>query len=306
MTIAKNADRGVSGKKLRAKRSSKAQVRRFTRSRFGTFVYMVFICVMGLFSILPLIYSISTSFKPLDELLIFPPRFFVHRPTVDNYRVLPSLFSNLSVPLSRYVFNSLFISTIATLAHVFISSMAAFVLSKSKKRWCHTAFMIIQFSLMFNAYTLAVPRYLVYSGMGIINTYWVYILPAIPSALGVFLIKQYMDSFVPDSLLEAAMIDGSGFASTYLRIVMPIIKPAWLTAILFAFQSIWSTQYQGTIFSESLKILPTVMGQITAGGIARSGSAMAVTVLLMIPPVLVYLISQSNIVETMSSSGIKG
>ena len=102
------------------------------------------------------------------------------------------------------------------------------------------------------------------------------------------------------------MIDGSGFASTYLQIVMPIIKPAWLTVILFSFQSIWSTQYQGTIFSENLKILPTIMGQITAGGIARSGSAMAVTVLLMIPPVLVYLISQSNIVETMSSSGIKG
>lgn len=306
MSNAIAADRGASGKKLRAKRTSRAQIKRYTRSSFGTAVYMIFICGMGLFSVLPLIYSIATSFKPLDELLIFPPRFLVHRPTLENYRVLPTLLSNLSVPLSRYIFNSLFISTLTTLAHVAISSMAAYVLSKSRKRWANAAFLIIQFSLMFNAYTLAVPRYLVYSGMNLINTYWVYILPQIPSALSVFLIKQYIDSFVPDTLLEAAMIDGSGFGRTYWQIVMPIIKPAWLTSILFAFQAIWSTQPQGAIFSENLKILPTVMGQITAGGIARSGTAMAVTVLLMIPPILVYLISQSNIAETMSSSGIKG
>lgn len=306
MAVTNSLEQQAKIKKLRSKRTSRAQVRRFTRSRVGTAFYLIFLCAMGLFSILPLIYSISTSFKPLDELLLFPPRFFVRRVTFDNYKVIPSLLSNLSVPLSRYIFNSLFISTVATVAHVIISSMAAFVLSKSHKRWSEIAFIIIQFSLMFNAYTLAVPRYLVYSNLGIINTYWVYILPAIPSALGVFLMKQYMDSFVPDTLLEAAMIDGSGFARTYFKIVMPIVKPAWLTLTLFAFRDIWATQHSGTIFSENLKILPTVMGQITAGGIARSGSAMAVTVILMIPPILVYMISQSNIVETMSSSGIKG
>ena len=142
--------------------------------------------------------------------------------------------------------------------------------------------------------------------MGIIDTYWVEILPHLASTLGVFLMKQYIDGYVPDSLLEAAHIDGAGNFRTFFRIVLPVIKPAFLTVILFAFRDIWAAIPEGTIFTEELKTLPMIMSQITAGGIARNGSAMAVTVIMMIPPILVYLVSQSNVVESMSSAGIKG
>ena len=303
-----NSQKKTLRQKIRSlkKPSKKMNVKRFTRSRSGTFFYFAFITLAGLFSMLPLIYSVVTSLKPLDELLIFPPKFFVRRPTLENYVALPGLLSNLKVPLSRYIFNSLFVSIVATGFYVFISAMAAYILSKSKIKRKNVLFTIVQFALLFNAYVLSVPRYLIFSKLNIIDTYWVEILPHLASTLGVFLMKQYIDGYVPDSLLEAAHIDGAGNFRTFFGIVIPVIKPVFLTVILFAFRDIWASIPDGTIFTENLKTLPMIMTQITAGGIARSGSAMAVTVIMMIPPILVYLISQSNVVESMSSAGIKG
>lgn len=283
-----------------------AQYKRFTRSRAGNVVYFSFLFLMGLFSMLPLVYCICTAFKPLDELLIFPPRFFVSRPTLANFTVLPTLLEKMRIPFSRYMFNSIFISIVSTFLNIFVSSMAAFTLSKSKLKFRNAFFWIVQFSLLYNGTTLGVPQYLIFSKMGIIDTYWVYILPAIPSSMGAFLIKQYVDSGVPDTIMEAARIDGANVFVIYWRIIMPMIKPAWMTQLLFSFQGIWSiTPTAGTVFSEKLKTLPYVMGSVSAGGTARSGAAMACTVLLMLPPILVYFVSQSNVMETMGSAGIK-
>lgn len=279
--------------------------KRFTRSTAGNVFAFGGLMLMGLFTILPMIYSVVTSLKPLEELMIFPPRFIVTRPTIQNYTELPNIISSLSVPLSRYIFNSLFVSVFTTVLHIIVASMAAFVISKGKFRGLGVIFWIIQFSLLYNTYTLAVPQYLIFSKLGMVDTYWIYILPYLPSTMGVFLIKQYMDGSVPDALIEAAYIDGANDLQIFWRIVMPISKPAWLTLCLFAFRDLWSMQPAGTIFTEELKMLPNVMSTIISGGIARSGSAMAATVLLMIPPIIVYLISQSNVMETMSSAGIK-
>ena len=283
-----------------------AQNKRFTRSRAGNVVYFSFLFLMGLFSMLPLVYCICTAFKPLDELLIFPPRFFVSRPTLANFTVLPTLLEKMRIPFSRYMFNSIFISIVSTFLNIFVSSMAAFTLSKSKLKFRNAFFWIVQFSLLYNGTTLGVPQYLIFSKLGIIDTYWVYILPVIPSSMGAFLIKQYVDSGVPDTIMEAARIDGANVFVIYWRIIMPMIKPAWMTQLLFSFQGIWSiTPTAGTVFSENLKTLPYVMGSVSAGGTARSGAAMACTVLLMLPPILVYFVSQSNVMETMGSAGIK-
>ena len=289
----------------RRRRSSQMQAKRYTRTKVGNFFYFFFIIAAGCISILPLVYCICTSLKPLDEILIFPPRFFVHRPTTANYAAIPGLLSNLRVPLSRYIFNSLFSTVTCTFLYVVVASMAAFVLCKSKIKYKGVIFYIVQFSLLFNAYTLAVPQYLIFTWTNIIDTYWAYILPHFASTMGVFLMKQYMQGALPNALLEAAKIDGAGYYRIFWTIVMPIVKPMWLTLTLFTFRDVWAHVPSGTIFSETLKTLPTIMSQITAGGIARSGSAMAVTCILMIPPILVYLISQSNVMESMSSAGIK-
>ncbi len=282
-----------------------AQYRRYTRSKAGNVAYFTILILAGLFTVLPLLYCVVTSFKPLDELLVFPPRFFVIKPTVANYKSLPSLLSSLSVPVSRYFFNSIFIAIAGTFLHIIAASMAAFTFSKSKLRGRKIYFTIVQTMLLYNAVTLGVPQYFIFSKMHLIDTYWIYILPAIPSAVGCFLMKQFMDVSVPDALMEAARIDGAGVVLMYWKIIMPILKPAWMTMVLFSFQGMWTIIPSGTIFSEELKTLPYVMSSIAAGGIARSGSAMAVTVILMIPPIIVFMVSQSNVMETMSSSGIK-
>ena len=292
-------------KRLRLRVAKKKSYKRFTRSTAANVFFVGMLLLAGLFMVLPLIYSIVTSFKPLDELLAFPPKFFVTRPTIHNYAVLPSLLDNLQVPFSRYAFNSLFISVAITVGHVLVAGMAAFTLSFCKNKWISAVFWGVQVALLFNGYTLGIPQYLIFAKLGIIDTYWVYILPALQSTTGVFLMKQYMDVSVPKALMEAALLDGAGYYRIFWTLVMPLVKPAWLTLTLFAFRDAWALQPGGTIFSESLKTLPVAMNQIAASGISRSGSVMAATVLLMIPPIAVYLVSQSNVMETMSSAGMK-
>lgn len=288
------------------RRYIKSQTRRYTRSRMGNILLFLLLLAAGIFTILPMAYSVATSFKPLEELKLFPPTLItVKRPTLANYAALPTLLTSLSVPLSRYIFNSVFVAVVTVVVHIFIASMASFVLAKSDLKGRNILYWVVQFALLYNAYTLAIPQYLIFTKMGIIDTLLVYILPYLPSTLGVFLMKQYMDDSVPVALLEAARIDGAGYFSIYFRIVMPLIKPAWLTLLLFAFRDMWSLQPTGTIFSEEMKTLPYVLSQVVSGGLARAGSAMAATVLMMIPPIIVYLISQSNVMETMSSAGIK-
>lgn len=283
----------------------RSQVKRYTRTRYGNFILTSILIIAGAFSLLPMFYSILTSFKPLDELMIFPPRFFVQRPTIRNYLELPVVLSNLWVPFSRYLFNSVFVTVVTTFLHVVVATMAAFILAKTELAGRRIIFLVVQFSLLFNVFTLAIPQYIIFSKIHIINTYFVYILPFLPAALGVFLIKQYLEDSIPDTLVEAAKIDGAGYFMIYWRVIMPIIKPGWLTLTLFTFRDVWAMPATGTVFNEELKMLPTVMSQIVNGGIARYGTVMAATVVMMIPPIIVYLVAQSNIIETMSSAGIK-
>ena len=302
---------GLTGKELekqikRMKISKVNQAKRYTRSRAGNFFYILFLLLAAAFSVLPLIYCVATSFKPLDELLVFPPRFFVYRPTVQNYAALPGLLSSLRVPLTRYIFNSLFVSIVTTALYIILSTAAAFALSRSKLWFRKVFFLMVQFALLFNSFTLAIPQYLIYSYLGIIDTYWVYILPMLAGTMGVFLMKQYMEGSIPDALLEAARIDGAGPYRIFFQIAIPMVKPCIMTLMLFGFRDAWAIAPGETIFTESLKTLPGAVSQITAAGIARAGSSMAITVILMIPPILVYMISQSNVLESMNSAGIKG
>ena len=283
----------------------KAQYRRFTRSKFGNVLIFLILLIFGSFSLLPLLYCVTTSFKPLDELLIFPPRFFVNNPTVENYKILPTLLANLKVPLSRYIVNSVYVAVLGTVLHILVASAAAFCFSKTNMKLKGLFFAIVQFALLYNAVTLGVPRYLIFSKLKMIDTMSVYIVPYIPSALGVFLMKQYMDESIPEAIIEAAKIDGAGYFRIFTQVAMPMVKPAWLTLTLFAFKDLWALQPSGTIFSENLKTLIYATASVASGGLARSGSAMAITVIMMIPPIIIYLISQSNVTETMSSSGIK-
>ncbi|MEG0570212.1 MAG: carbohydrate ABC transporter permease [Oscillospiraceae bacterium] len=274
------------------------------RSVAGDLINILVLSILGFFMVMPMVYSISNAFKPLDELFLYPPRFLVRNPTFDNFRDLGTLMSNSWVPMSRYIFNTVFITIVGTALHVILASMAAYVLEKHDFYGAKPFFSLVTFALLFNGTVTAIPSFIIMSQLHLVNTHAALILPAVGSTLGLFLMKQFMGS-VHDTILEAAKIDGAGELSLFFRMVMPMVKPAWLTLIIFAAQGLWNSTGGTLIRSEELKPLAFALGQITSGGIARAGAGAAVSVVLMIVPISVFIFTQTNILDTMGSSGIK-
>lgn len=274
------------------------------RSVGGNIVIFAILIILGIFTALPLIYTIVNAFKPFDEIFIFPPRLYVRRPTLDNFVLLFQLATNMWVPFSRYVFNSLFICVVGTVGHIFIASLAAYPLAKHQFAAKRIINEIIVLALLFTPQVTYIPLYIIMSNLKLIDTYGALIFPAWQMTLGLFLMRQFMTQ-IPDALLEAAKIDGAHELGIWWRIVMPNVKPAWLTLMILSFQQLWNQTGGSFIFSESLKPLPTLMSQIAAAGIARAGVGAAVALVLMIPPIILFIISQSSVMETMVNAGIK-
>lgn len=279
---------------------------KLSRSFFGTLSIFLFLALMSAFMVLPLIYAIVQSLKPLDEIFAYPPRFFVQHPTLDNFRQVFNLTNNLWVPFSRYLYNSIFITVTGTVIYVLISSMAAYPLAKAKFFGAKTVNLLIVWTLMFTAEVTAIPKYIVIAAFGLVDTQWSVILPYLSTTMGVFLMRQFMVAAIPNSTLEAARIDGASEYQIFFRIVLPSVKPAWLTLVIFAFKDLWNSGSSAIyIYSEELKGLSAVMSTISTGGLGRTGPASAVAVLMMIPPIAIFLYSQSSVMETMTHSGLK-
>ncbi len=286
-------------KKFRIKR------RQLNRSVGGDVGINVLLIIFGAFMFLPMVYAISQSLKPLDELWMFPPRFFVRNPSLKNFADLFKLMSTSWVPFSRYIFNTALVSVGGTFGHLFLASMAAYALTKIPFPGRNGMFKLIYYSLMFHQTVASISNFIIMSAIGWVDTYWALIVPAFGSTLGLYLMRQFMESTVPDSVLESARLDGAKEITIYWDIVMPMVKPAWLTLIVYSFQGLWNTGSTVYIYSEELKTFNYAIQQILAGGIVRSGAAAASTVIMMIVPITIFVITQSNIIETMASSGMK-
>ena len=278
--------------------------KRTSGSLGGDIFILIFLCLLGIFMVFPLYYAVIQSFKPIEELFVFPPKLYVISPTARNYSDMFKVASSLWVPLSRYIFNSGFITVIISVANIFVCCCAAFPLAKCKFPGSKAINKIIVTALLFTSSALWIIQYLIMAILGIIDSYWALILPNVATAMGLFLMRQSMTT-IHDSMIEAAKVDGAGLFRICWTIVMPNSKPALMTLLIFAFQGAWNIQGGALIFSEELKTLPTIMNQIAASGIARQGVTFATAVILMLPPLVVFLIAQSNVMETMAHSGIK-
>lgn len=281
--------------------------KKLNRSLFGDLSLFLLLACMGFFMALPLVFVISNAFKPINEILQFPPKFLVRNPSLNNFTDLYYLLSGTWVPITRYLYNTFFIAIVGTVGHVIIASLAAYPLAKRKFPGKTVLFTIVVLSLMFSGTVTQVTNYMTMSWIGMLDTHWAVIIPAIGSSLGLYLMKQFMEQ-VPDALLEAAQIDGCSEFRIFWTIVMPVVKPAWLTLIIFSFQGLWGaggavgSMY---IYSEQLKTIDYAFGQILAGGIIRTGPSMAATLLMISIPITIFVISQSSVIQTMSTSGIK-
>jgi ABC-type glycerol-3-phosphate transport system permease component len=275
------------------------------RSVGGDLGITIMLTFLGAFMFLPMLYVVMQSLKPLDELWMFPPRFIVMNPTLNNFSDLFVLMNTSWVPFSRYIFNTVLVSVCGTAGNLLFASMCAYSLAKIKfpgRKWI---FKTIRTSLMFHETVTAVTRFTIMSVLLLIDTPLALIIPAFGSTLGLYLMKQFMETNVNDSVLESSRLDGASEWKTFWVIAMPMVKPAWLTLIIYCFQGLWNAGSSIYIHSEQFKSFNYAIGQITAGGIKRAGASAASQVIMMMVPIAVFVISQSNIIETMGSSGMK-
>lgn len=282
----------------------KGTSRQAGRKHGGTIAVFLLLFITGLFMLLPIYLTIVMSLKPVEELFVFPPKLYTLRPTLDNFRDMFDVLKSNRVPFSRYVFNSVAVTVSVTVLQCFFASMAAFVLAKCKFPGSKFINSIIVVALLYQSNVIYIMQYIVMSKMGIIDTPLALIFPAVASPMGLFLMRQSI-SQIPDSMIEAAKVDGAGLFRICWQIVMPNQKPALMTLIIFAFQGAWNIQAGSVVFQEQYKTLPTVVTQAAASGLARAGVAMAAAVFMLIPPVIVFMLAQRQVIETMAHSGIK-
>lgn len=279
--------------------------KRVSRSAAGNATVIIFLLIFGVFMILPLYYMVVSALKPTSELFYFPPKFYVIKPTLRNFLSLIKLQAQSDVPFERYLFNSVFVTVVSTVGYVLLASMAAYALSKHKFPMKNTITKSVVFAILFRPEVTSVPLYILMVKAHIIDNYWALILPAMSGSFGVFLLQQFLDN-VPNEMIEAARIDGASEFVIYRKLIMPMLKPAWMTVVIFTFISIWNTTAAQFIYSEDMKMLPAMLSSLSTAGVTRTGVAAAVGVLMMFPSVVIFLLSQNSIVETMAHSGLKG
>ena len=278
--------------------------RKPNRSVWGDIFLYLFLALVALIMAFPIIYAVGSAMKPLDELFKFPPTILPQNPTFDNFSDLFVTMGKSWVTFSRYLFNTVFITAVGTAGHLLVASMAAFVLAKYEFPGGTMFFKLVTIAMMFTGYVTAIPNYLIINALGWVDTYWAIIIPAFASPMGLFLMKQFMEG-LPTALIEAAKIDGANEWRVFSEIVMPNVKPAWMTLIIFSVQGLWNNRASTYIYSEEKKTLVYALQQIQGGGIARTGQGAAVLVVVMIVPIAIFIFSESQILETMASSGLK-
>ena len=292
----------MSKEKRRFRRKPKEKKLNRSAAGNGLLFGLMFIC--GIFMALPLVMIINNALKPLDEIFQFPPKIFVRNPTLENFSDLFVLMNNSWVPFSRYILNTIIITGGGMVGHVICASLAAYPLSKHKFPGKNILFNMVVLSMMFSWTVTQIPQYLIISWLHINNTYAALILPAFSFGMGLYLMKQFMEQ-LPDSLMESARLDGASEWKIFWSIVMPNVKPAWLTLAIFQFQQMWGNTGSLFLRNEELKPLQYALQQITAGGTARAGAAAAVTFIVAAVPIIFFLICQRNVLETMTTSGMK-
>ena len=275
------------------------------RSAGGDAGITFMLTILGIIMFVPMYYVVIQSLKPLDELFRFPPEFWVYSPTFDNFADLFTLMGDSWVPFSRYIFNTVFITICGTVGNLVLASMAAYSLSKLRFPGRNAIFQMIVMSLMFHSTVNQVTHFIILSSFGWIDTYMSIIVPSMATTMGLYLMKQFMESSVPDTVLESARLDGASEFRTFLIIAMPMVKPAWLTLMIECFKSLWNSGSSIYIHSEELKTFNYAINQIVSAGIARSGASAAAIVVMMMVPIIIFVINQSKIIETMGSSGMK-
>lgn len=277
---------------------------RSNRSVGGTAFLLLFILAFAIFAVFPVAFMVGNAFKPMRELYRYPPTVLPQNPTGQNFKDLLVYASESLVPFTRYLYNTGVLVILGCLGQILLSAMAAFPLAKSEFRGKKLMSSMVVYALMFSGAVTAVPNYLILTKLGLVDSLWAIILPSFASTLGLYLMQNFME-MLPDSLIEAAKIDGASYFRTLVSIIMPVVKPALMTVFILTFQGLWGNTGGSVLYTENIKPLSYMLSRIASTGIARQGMASAASLLSFFIPVLIFVVTQSNVMETMATSGMK-
>lgn len=284
---------------------TKFNPKHFTSDQIKFYVILI---PLSIFMALPIVYLFVTALKPLDELLEFPPKFFVRNPTLQNFKDLFQRSGSTGLPIYRYLINSIIVTLAVTLLSVLFASMAGYILSKKRFRFKKVLFEINTISMMFVSCAVTIPRFLIITKLGIVNTLFAHILPLVAIPVGLFLVKQFIDQ-VPDDLIEAAKLDGAGDFYIYTKIILPLIKPALITVAILSFQTVWNNVETANLYvnKEELQTFAYYLSNLSnsSNSIAGAGVSAAAALIMFLPNFIIFLVLQSKVMDTMAYSGMK-
>ncbi len=274
----------------------------------GQIKLIIVLLPLVIFMALPLVFIANHAFKPMEELFAFPPTFFVKNATMENFTKLVKFSRTAGVPISRYIFNSVIVTALTVGLSLLFTTFAAFALAKLKFKGRSLMMTINQLAIMFVATAVLIPRYLVICNLGMIDSIWAHVLPLLAYPVSLFLVKQFVEQ-VPDALIEAAYIDGATDMTIYRKIILPMTKPAIATAAILAFQQVWANMETSNYYinDDSMKTLTFYMNSLVNvnNTVSGQGMAAAATLIMFIPNLVLFIILQNNVMNTMAHSGIK-
>lgn len=282
-------------------------MRRFHMKK-GEWKFYIYLIPIAIIMGIPIVYIICHAFKPMDELFAYPPKFLVKKPTLTNFRNLLQMSNSSAIPWTRYLFNSVIVTGGVVFCSVIFSTMAGYALAKLKFKGKKLFMNINTTALMFVSGAVAIPSFLIINSLHILNTYWAHILPSIAMPVGLFLVSQFIGQ-VPDELIEAGVVDGASHFKIYRKIILPMIRPAIVTVVILSFQGVWNNMATSTLYidEESMRTFAFYMGTLSsnANAVAGQGMAAASALIMFIPNLIIFILMQSNVMNTMAHSGLK-
>ena len=285
--------------------ATKINPTRFSWSQWPFFAILIPFCV---FMVLPIVYIFNHAIKPFDELIEYPPRFFVKNPTFDNFIEFFKVSSISDIPVGRYIFNSLVITVVVCFLSIVVAAMTGYALSKLRFKMKDVIFEVNNIALMFVGIAVTIPKYIITDAIGLTDTFWVHIIPALAIPVGMFLIKQFIDQ-IPNDLIEAAKMDGATELKIFWTIILPLIKPAIATVVMLSFQTVWNDAGTSSTYvdNEGLKTFAYYVSTLSSSSntVAAQGLSAVATLIMFLPNFIMFIILQSNVMNTMAHSGIK-
>jgi multiple sugar transport system permease protein len=267
-----------------------------------TTLYVVLI-VAGILAMIPFVWMILGAFKTGAEIRQIPPSFWPQNPTLDNFR---TILGDPDLPLLIFYRNSLFIAVMNVISVLFVGSLLGYIFAKFEFRGRNIIFWYILATMMIPAQVTMIPGFLLLAKFGLLNNLWALVIPSAIDAFAIFLMRQFIMT-IPNDLIQAARVDGASEFRIYWTVVLPQIKPALATLGMLTFMFNWNAYLWPLIVltEQSKRTLPIILTWYSTQHSSQLQLVMAASVLMVIPVLLIFAVSQRWIVKGLTLSGTK-